>query len=104
MGRTVVGSLLVGWSFIVIPANIGLPGYEGDLIFGFFLLIFGAILAYSGAQRIRTPTQSSGSSTSREPSPSRSGSDNTAQKVFLEIFAGVVTGVISGLILKYLGA
>jgi hypothetical protein len=104
MGRTIAGSLLVGWSFIVIPSNLGLPGYEGDLIFGFFLLIFGSILAYSGARKIGISTQSSDSSAAPEPSSGHSVSNGATQGVLLQILIGVVGGVVSGLILKYLGA
>jgi hypothetical protein len=104
MGRTIIGSLLVGWSFVLIPANLGLPGYEADLIFGFFLLVFGSILAYSGARKIRATGRASESS-HEEPgtTPPSTSKESSMQRIMEGTIIGVLGGVISGVIMKMLG-
>lgn len=115
MGRTFIGSVLVAWSFIVIPANLGLPGYEADLLFGFFMLVFGISLIVAGINRIQREARSEGSAGQPSPGPTvgSSGSQPPASptpspmpamgKILGGIASGVVTGLITGGIQRVLG-
>jgi hypothetical protein len=110
--RTFIGSVLVAWSFIVIPSNLGIPGYEADLLFGFFILVFGISLIISGIGRIQqeaknaaSPRRSSSNpmTAPSRPPPASSPTSSAMVKIVGTIATGVVTGLITGAIQSGLG-
>jgi hypothetical protein len=100
MGRTITGGLMIGWSLVIIPANLAAGGTDLDLWFGLLLLISGAVLASSGWQRARPAahreTGNAESATSRQETGS-------AERVAASLFLSVASGLITGLLQKLLG-
>lgn len=98
MGRIFTGALLFAWSIIIIPANLGIAGYEMDLCFGFFVLGLGIYLVGRGIEGIKQQAQSASSSSTSPGQPA-----SITDKIVLPIMLGVASGIITALLQRLLG-
>jgi len=100
VGRVIIGCLLVAWAFLIVPANLSGPyATVGDLFFGYFVLVLGFVLVFSGAFRTRSRGDS-GTGASRETSGSVPG---LVQRIAEEVMVSVLAAAVLALITRFLG-